>query len=321
VSQAEQGRAFVGAPGATPLTIFLLFICGLSFSLVYSINVTATGDGIPIFAYVFWQSFGAAAIVLVLCAVFRTWPRFTSAHLKVYGLTGALNLAIPYAVLSYVAQKVPSGVLSLGLTLVPILVYGLALIVGIDRLRLRRVVGILVGFAGVLLVLVPRASLPEPDMVGWVLLGLVAPLCYAVNATIIALMRPPATGSLALGFGLLSSSALLGFIAMVVTGQFWAFPAPWSPADWATLLAMANNAVSYVLVFEIIRRAGPVVFSTTNYIATLAGMGFGIWFFGDRPSVWIWAALALMFLGLFLVNFPGRLPLNRIALRRNSSNA
>lgn len=313
----NQGAAGAGATAAgratAPLTILFLFLCGISFSLVYSINVTATGDGIPIFAYVFWQSLGAAAIVLVLCAVFRSWPRFTWAHLKVYGLTGALNLALPYAVLSYVAQKVPSSVLGLGLTLVPILVYALALVAGLDRLRLRRVVGILAGFAGVLLVLLPRTSLPAPEMVGWVLLGLVAPLCYAVNATIIALMRPPATGSLPLGFGLLAASAVYGLVAMLASGQAWAFPAPWSPADWATLLAMPNNAISYVLVFEIIRRAGPVVFSTTNYIATLAGMGFGIWFFGDRPSVWIWAALALMFLGLFLVNFPGRLTLRRPA--------
>lgn len=313
----NQGAAGAGATAAgratAPLTILFLFLCGISFSLVYSINVTATGDGIPIFAYVFWQSLGAAAIVLVLCAVFRSWPRFTWAHLKVYGLTGALNLALPYAVLSYVAQKVPSSVLGLGLTLVPILVYALALVAGLDRLRLRRVIGILAGFAGVLLVLLPRTSLPAPEMVGWVLLGLVAPLCYAVNATIIALMRPPATGSLPLGFGLLAASAVYGLVAMLASGQAWAFPAPWSPADWATLLAMPNNAISYVLVFEIIRRAGPVVFSTTNYIATLAGMGFGIWFFGDRPSVWIWAALALMFLGLFLVNFPGRLTLRRPA--------
>ena len=103
--------------------------------------------------------------------------------------------------------------------------------------------------------------------------------------------------------GLLGFSAIYSAIAMAVSGEFWAFPAPFSDADWATIAAMANNALTYVLVFEIIRRAGPVVFSTSNYIATLDGLGFGMWFFGDRPSVWIWAALALMCAGLYLVNF------------------
>jgi drug/metabolite transporter (DMT)-like permease len=233
--------------------------------------------------------------------------------LRVYALTGLLNLALPYSILAYVAPKVPSGVLALGLTLVPIMVYALALALRIDRLRFGRLLGLLLGFAGVLLVLLPRTSLPAPEMVGWVALGLVAPLCYALNAVIIALMRPPATGALPLGFGLLFSSAIYAGIAMVVTGEYWAFPAPFSPADWATIAAMANNALTYVLIFVIIQRAGPVVFSTSNYIATLAGIGFGIWLFGDRPSVWIWAALVLMCVGLFLVNFSG------VSLRRKAA--
>lgn len=289
--------------GTAPVTIGMLFVLGLSFGIVYSINVTATGDGVPVFAYVFWQSLGAAGIVLLFCIAFRRWPKLEWPHLRVYAITGLLNLALPYAVLAFVAPKVPSGVLSLGLTLVPILVYLLALALRIDRFGLRRALGILLGFAGVLLVLLPRTSLPSPDMVGWVALGLVAPFTYALNAVIIALMRPPAAGSLPLGFGLLASSAVYAAIAMVASGEYWAFPAPFSAADWATVAAMVNNALTYVLVFEIIRCAGPVVFSTSNYIATLAGLGFGMWFFGDRPSVWIWVALALMCAGLYLVNF------------------
>ena len=51
----------------------------------------------------------------------------------------------------------------------------------------------------------------------------------------------------------------------------------------ATIGAMANNCVSFYLVFEIIRRAGPVIFSTVNYIATLSGMGFGCGSSATRP--------------------------------------
>lgn len=315
MSEAGTAGPVRAAPVRTtaPSTIGLLFVLGLSFGIVYSINVTATGDGVPVLAFVFWQSLGAAGIVLLFCAAFRSWPSRQWAHLRVYAITGMLNLALPYAVLAFVAPKVPSGVLSLGLTLVPILVYALALVLRIDRFGWRRALGILLGFAGVLLVLLPRTSLPSPDMVGWVALGLVAPFTYALNAVIIALMRPPAAGSLPLGFGLLASSAVYSGIAMAVSGEFWAFPAPFSAADWATIAAMANNALTYVLVFEIIRRAGPVVFSTSNYIATLAGLGFGIWFFGDRPSVWIWAALVLMCVGLFLVNFSSLRAIRRAA--------
>lgn len=58
-------------------------------------------------------------------------------------------------------------------------------------------------------------------------------------------------------------------------------------------------------MFEIIKRAGPVFFSTSNYIATVFGVVLGMLFFGDSHSLWIWAAMILMFIGLFCVNIVG----------------
>ena len=80
-----------------PITVGLLFVLGLAFGIVFTINLKATGDGVPFIPYVFWQSLGAAGIVLVLCAAFRSWPRLRWAHVRLYALTGMLNLALPYS--------------------------------------------------------------------------------------------------------------------------------------------------------------------------------------------------------------------------------
>ena len=296
--------AAVRNPGLVP--VVMLFVLGLSFGVVFALNLTARSNGVPFLSFVFWQSLGGAAILFVACAALRRLPSLRLAHLRVYGITGALNLAIPYTVLSFVAPKVPSGLLSIGLVLVPAVVYALALMIGLDRFRWIRLGGILLGLVGVLLLLVPRTSLPSPDMVPWVALGLAAPLCYAFNAVLIALLRPPAASSLGLGFGLLSASTVYMAVAMLATGEWWAFDGAFGAGHWATIGAMVNNVVSYTLIFEIIRRAGPVFFSTVNYLATLAGIGVGILAFGDSHSLWIWSALVLMFAGLFLVNFMGR---------------
>lgn len=284
----------------------MLFVLGLSFAFTYPLNRWATTNGVPFLPYVFWQSLGGAVILLVISGLIRALPKLRWQHVRVYLVTGALNLAIPYAVLSFVAPKVPSGVLSIGLSLVPVFIYALALAVRLDRFGALRFGGILLGLAGVLLVLLPRTSLPSPDMVPWVALSLAAPLCYAFNAITIALLRPPETHSVPLACGLMFSAALYALIAMVVSGEWWAFGGDFGRGHWSTLGAMANNALAFILIFELIRRAGPVFFSTVNYIATLAGMGFGIWLFADSPTWWIWVALALMFVGLFLVNFTGR---------------
>ena len=175
-----------------------------------------------------------------------------------------------------------------------------------ERFHTLRFGGILLGLAGILLVLVPQASLPAPGMAGWVALGLVPSLSYAVNAVLIARWRPQQTTSLALGAGL---DAGVGRLRLHRDGGdrgVVAFGGSFGIGHWATIAAMANNSVSFYLVFEVIRRAGPVIFSTVNYVATLSGMGFGMWFFGDAPSAYIWGGRCPDVRRLFFVTTTGR---------------
>ena len=118
-----------------------------------------------------------------------------------------------------------------------------------------------------------------------------------------AWFEAPTSRSLPLACGLLIASAVIMAAVMVASESWWFFDGRFATGHWAVIGAMANQAIMLVLVFEIIKRAGPVFFSTSNYIATLVGVGLGIFFFGDSHSLWIWAALLLMFIGLFCVNF------------------
>ena len=294
------------APRPSPLLIGMLFVLGVSFALAVSLNRFAADGGVPFLPYVFWQSFGGGAALMLVAAALRRLPPVDFRHVRIFLSTGALNLAFPYMLLAYLAPKVPASLLSLGLSLVPVMIYALALALRQDRFHPLRFGGIMLGLAGILVVLLPQASLPAPGMAGWVALGLVPSLSYAVNAVLVARWRPQETPSLPLAGGLMLASGGYALIVMAAMGEWWAFGGAFGIGHGATLGAMANNCVSFYLVFEIIRRAGPVIFSTVNYIATLSGMGFGIWFFGDAPSAYIWGAIVLMFAGLFLVTATGR---------------
>ena len=300
---AEKPRA---AARPSLLLIGMLFVLGVSFALAVSLNRFAADGGVPFLPYVFWQSFGGGAALMLVAAALRRLPPIDFRHVRIFLSTGALNLAFPYMLLAYLAPKVPASLLSLGLSLVPVMIYALALSLRQDRFHPLRFGGIMLGLAGILVVLLPQASLPAPGMAGWVALGLVPSLSYAVNAVLVARWRPQETPSLPLAGGLMLASGGYALIVMAAMGEWWAFSGAFGIGHGATIGAMANNCVSFYLVFEIIRRAGPVIFSTVNYIATLSGMGFGIWFFGDAPSAYIWGAIVLMFAGLFLVTTTGR---------------
>ena len=280
----------------------MLFLIGITFALTFVFNRIAITSGIPLIPYVAWQALGGALILLIICGVKGEFPEFTPRSVRLYFLTGLFNICIPVLVLSFVAPKVPSGILSLGLMLIPLMIYALALALGMDQFRAVRLIGILAGLAGVLFVVLPQASLPSRQMAGWVLLGLVAPLCYALGAILMARMQVAAAKSLLLAAGLLAAAGVVMLIVMVLAGSWWFFEGAFGAGHWATLGAMVNQAAIFVLMFEIIRRAGPVFFSTSNYIATFLGVVLGMIFFGDSYTLWIWAAMGLMFIGLFCVN-------------------
>jgi drug/metabolite transporter (DMT)-like permease len=300
-SKTDAARAAWRNPGAIP--ILMLFVLGLSFAVVLVLNRVAAEGGVPFIPYVFWQSLGGCVILLILALTLSGVPPLSWKHIRVYMVTGSLNLTIPYLIFAFVAAKVPTGILGLGLSLVPVTIYMLALIFRLDSFRAIRFLGILLGFAGILFVLLPETSLPTPDMVGWVALGFVAPLCYALNAVCVAMLRPPEGDSVQLASGLMFTGSVSMLVLMAVTGEWWAFEGSFGDGHWATLVAMANNALSFYLIFELIKRAGPVFFSMVNYVATLTGLGLGIWVFSDAHSIWIWAALVLIGASLVLVNF------------------
>jgi drug/metabolite transporter (DMT)-like permease len=280
----------------------MLFLIGIAFAMTFVFNRLAITNGVPFVPYVLWQASGGALVLLIACGVRGEFPSVSPKYLRVYFLTGMFNVCLPILVLSFVAPKVPSGILSLGLTLIPLMIYALALALAMDRFRWVRLMGILLGLTGVLLILVPKAGLPSPDMVGWVLLGLVAPLCYALGTILMAKVDSPESKSLPLACGLLSAATFTMLLVMLITGIRWFFNWPLGKGELAVVAAGANQAAIFVLMFEIIKRAGPVFFSTSNYIATLLGVALGVLFFGDSYSWWIWAGMVLMFIGLFCVN-------------------
>ena len=279
----------------------LLFSAAI-YSMTLSLNRIAITEGIPVFAFVFWQCLGAALLTFVAALATRQLPSMRRKDLRLYLLLGTFGTAVPYTLIVFVAPKVPAGAIGLGLTLVPILTYGIAVLFRIDRIRLLRIAGFLFGLAGVLLVLLPDQSLPEPGMAPWLLMAFGAPLCFAIGTVCVAILRPPESRPIPLTCGIFACVSILMLPIMAATDNWWIFDATMTDGDWALIGTIVINAIFMVFALEIIRMVGPVVYSTIGYFGTLIGLGWAALYFGEVPSPWIWAAIAILFLGLFLVN-------------------
>ena len=299
-SSTRVGRR--AASGTLAWPFVMLAINGVGTGLVFSVNRIAAVAGVPFIAYVFWAALLAGATLLLIGLSLGMLPPLTFRHLRVYAIMGATGVAVPMTVFAFVAPRMPASVLSLGLILTPMITYALALPIGLERFRARSLAGIVLGFAGVLLVVLPETSLPERSMVGWVLLALIGPTSFAVSNVCAAALRPPQTPSLVMGAGMPLFAALLLLPAMVAEGDWWFFDAGLDRGGAMVLAFGAMLALLFVLMFEMVRLKGPVFFSTGNYIAPIAGVVFAMIIFGESLSPWLWAALAFMLAGLATMN-------------------
>jgi drug/metabolite transporter (DMT)-like permease len=285
---------------------FLLFAAGILYGLTFSLTRMATTEGVPFLAFLFWQTFGAAALTLFFCLARREPPIFGRLHLRAYLVIALSGLLTPFGVFAFVAPKLPAGVVSMTISLAPTMTLLFALGLKMERFNLWRLAGVLLGIAGVLLVIVPKTSLPSPDMAAWVVLALAGPVGLAFGNIAVVKLRPPGTASHRFTAGILCVGSLLLLPVALGVHGVWLFDGPFGTGHVALLATIPVIAVLWFLAMELAALTGSVFLSLFDYVATLAGVGWGILFFAEHHSLWLWTALALLLAGVYLVNKTGK---------------
>ena len=280
------------------LFIPALAVIGVVYSALFPVNKMSADNGLPYFGYVFWFTLLATVVLLAIAAVKRELPQFNWPHLRAYMVLGAIAVAIPVPLLTYLAPKIPVGIMTLLLVLVPLLTYAISYLLRIEKFRLTGAIGLLLGLGGMLLVLIPKASLPEPDMWVWVLLALIGPLCFAMCNAFAIVLRPPGAPSITMAAGMSAGATLWLAPVMVASGHAMTVPTADLDGNLIILYAAAITATTTVAWFFLVRIVGPVFFSQFNYFIVLGGFGWGWLLEGERHSFWVWIATAMAFAGL-----------------------
>ena len=173
-----------------------------------------------------------------------------------------------------------------------------------DRLTRSGVLGLAIGFGGVLWMVWDRASFQPGGSLWAVLACLGAPILYGVstNYTKRFLTGVP---SLVVAAGSLLAAALL----LVVPAVIWWPPVPPSARAWgaALVLAVACTAVAYVLFFRLIASIGPARTISVTFLIPAFAMLWGRVFLGELLTWHMVAGCAVILLGTALATGAVRL--------------
>lgn len=304
------------SPALHPLVLLVLY--GVSAGAAFSVTKVAIVAGVRPLGFAAWQFIGAAVVMTLFGFLRGDLPVLGRRHVVFYAVCGGPCLALPVTGMFVVLEHLPAGIVGLIIATLPIITYALALIVGLERLRWLRAAGIACGVAGAALILLPNSVPALRGSAGWVLLAFVSPIMYAVGNLYVGTRRPAETSALALTIGMLVVAALVMVPVSLLAGQFY-LPRLADPGRGELMIAIqiALASLNYLLFFEIIRRAGPVYFSQIGYIVTLTAMLWAVAVFGERYSIWVMGATALVFAGIALTNAK---PRRSVADRSRVSN-
>ncbi len=244
---------------------------------------------------------GAAVLLALLFGRGGSLPRDRRVwgHLLVCGFFLA---ALPFTLFAASETRVTSALAGIGNATTPIatVLATLVLLPG-ERATGRRLAAVAVGFAGVVTIMQPWTT-ARPDLLGFAM-ALLGGASYGIgwtynrrflaHADLGGLSQPAAT----LGVGLLLMvpiDLVWAFLQPTGLATLWAYHLDgrglrdWLPLASILILGLVGTGFAYMLQFDVVRGAGPMVGSTVTYLIPVVSVLLGVLVLGEDLG---WAEL------------------------------
>ena len=274
---------------------------GLAWGSTQTLGKIAVSTGHQQFGLIFWQLAIGAVFLGLITLIQRKSVPLSRATLGFSVVIAVIGTIIPNSAFYYAVAHLPAGIMSIIISTVPLLSFPIALAIGMDRFSLPRLVGLLCGLAGVALIALPQASLPEIGMAAFIPIALIGPLFYACESNLVGRYGTAGMDPLQAMFLTSAVGTVLALPLALGSGQ-WINPvARFGPPEMALVASSLVHALAYTGYLWLAARAGAVFAAQTGYIVTATGVIWAIVVLDERYSGWVWAALVLMLFGLSLV--------------------
>jgi drug/metabolite transporter (DMT)-like permease len=281
------------------LLVVLSVLWGSAFFFVGVIGTT-----LPPFTVVLGRC-GFAALALLAYVTLRGGRMPTS--LRLWGaflVMGALTSLIPHSLIVWGQRHIASGLAAILVSTTPLFSVILThFLTDEERLTSSRLVGVLLGLGGVVVLIGPAAlwGMGQHGLAQLAILG--AALAYACSG--IYGRRFKALSPVVAAAGQITGTTVLVLPLALVVEQPWTVHP--TLVTWGALLGLAllSTAVAALLFFRILAVAGATNVMLVNFLVPISAVLLGRLILGERLDWTVFAGMALVFMGLAAID--GRL--------------
>ncbi|SEG95886.1 Permease of the drug/metabolite transporter (DMT) superfamily [Actinacidiphila yanglinensis] len=227
--------------------------------------------------------FGTAVLAVAVAVKREQLPRGRRTWLHLAVAAFLLN-SLPFTLFATAEQTIPSmlaGICNAATPLFSMLVSLVAL--SEDRPSRQRLIGVGVGFAGVLTVLGAWQGFSGQDPKG-TLMALAAAISYAVGW---AYVRRTLSGSGSSHLAMSASQLMLGTVQLlVVTPFFTSMPSSYPAKSVLSVLALGalGTGIAFLIQYGLVAEKGPTIGSMVTYLIPIVATAAGVLLLGESLS-------------------------------------
>jgi drug/metabolite transporter (DMT)-like permease len=283
-----------------PKDWFVFILLGVIWSSSFLWIKIAVREVGPITLVALRVSFGllfCAAVVLIRRAPL---PRARSDWLPLLVL-GISNVAVPFLLISWGEQSIDSAVAAILDATVPLFAIVIAhLALHDDKITLPKVMGLLLGFAGVVVLMSKDIGASSSSLLGQGAVVL-ASIFYAASSVYARKTTENIPGIFRSVGPLLSSTAVMWLATAFVDKPI---SMPRLPITWIALLwlGILGSGFAFILLYYLIHAIGPTRTTMVTYLFPLGGVILGVSFLGEQLTWQLLVGAALVVASLAVAN-------------------
>jgi drug/metabolite transporter (DMT)-like permease len=277
-------------------SLFHFALVGILWGIPYLLMKVAVEDFPPAAVVAGRTLIGAS--ILIPIAIYRKKFKGAVLGFKFVAFYALLEMIGPWILISTAQQKINSGLAGLLVSTVPIFATIIISLRGDHSVwQFRRIIGIVVGFLGLILVVGIESLTGSADLLS-IAMVLIASVSYAY-AVIMILANLPLVDGIA-----------INGLAMAISTVFWG---PVAIAQWPSNISM-NSALSlvalgifstafaFILFFKLIEEIGPARGSLVTYVNTAVAVVLGVIILKEPLTIGIVIGLPLVLIGSYLAS-------------------
>ena len=249
---------------------------------------------------------GFAALALLGIAAIRG-QRFPTALADWGALTvmGLINNALPFSLIMWGQTRIASGLASILNATTPLFTFVLAhMLTRDERMTRQGTLGVTVGFLGAVVLIGPSA-LTGLGADSWAQIAvLAAAMFYALSGIFGRRLRH--LDPVVAAAGMTGAATVILLPAAVMVDQPWTFRP--TVDTWLALLVLSTVSTggAYIIYFKVLASAGATNLLLVTFLIPIAALILGSTALGEEITLTALAGMALIFLGLAVID--GRLP-------------